>query len=98
MGAEYRRLTDHPGVQAARQIDKLGDIVGRDLLLKSAVSFTGKYGQGYRLQLADLDTGEFFQVLTTGVVICSVIDTIDLENDLPMMVRFVKRDRYYDIE
>jgi len=98
MTSEPRRLSELPAVQARRQIDKLADLVGKDLVLTDYSLHAGRYGQGYKLQLADAITGEQYQVLTTGVVLCTIIDAIDPDTDLPLAVRFVRKERYYDIE
>ncbi len=98
MDSGIRRLADNERVQARSHLDKMADLIDRDLVLTSYSLHQGRFGQGYRLQLADPETGEEYQVITTGVVICAKIDILDPDTDLPTLVRFVRHERYYDIE
>ena len=98
METQYKRAADMPSVKARRQLTKMADLAGRDLLLRNFVPFSGRYGQGYRVMVTDMETGDEYTTITTAVVICDVLDGLDPEADLPCVVRWDKNGRYWDIQ
>jgi len=96
--SKYPRLASLPRVQSSRQVTKMAELADRDLLLTDFHPTQGRYGPGYRLTVTDIETGDIHTVLTSGVVITSIIDQIDPDADLPLLVKFTKRERYWDIE
>jgi len=92
----YRRISElYDGWYASENIS---GYLNRDFVLLDAVKKHGAYGDYILMTVKDPDTDEVMHLRSGSVVVMDKVMTAVANGDVPVLVRFVKKGKYFDVE
>lgn len=92
----YRRISElYEGWFAAENVS---NYLNTDFVLLDAVKKHGAYGDYVLMTVKKPDSDEIMHLRSGSVVIMDKVMTAVSNGDVPVLVRFVKRGRYFDVE
>lgn len=94
------RITDFVTVS---ELTKMEDIQGRDVLLTAIHPAKSEFGPGVRVTCSDAETGEVYELITSGTVLYPKLMELALlvergQVAFPVAAAFVKKGRTWIIE